>query len=182
MKLAQLFTVPLCVTLLSGCLIPPTSPPERNWSHSATLMVTNIATNGQYSVKASVFEIKSNDLISDSQIESARHQGSFDLLSVSTFTVESGLWSEFRVCSEPYNPYSVEARIGEEDIRLSMSPGVVMKIKVNPITDGKLHCVGVLSIGVTITEDFPGYLRVYPFDVTIPVGEEITILRKTCNQ
>ena len=142
-------------------------------------MVTNTAINGQLSVKARVFETKSNNLISDSRIES---DGSFDLLSAPQFNVESNIWSEVRDCSDPYNLYSVVARVGEEDISISMSPGVVMKIKVTPITNSIFHCVGVLSIGTQISADFPGYLRVYPFNVKIPMGEEITILRKSCNQ
>ncbi len=181
MKRLNALAFVLCAACIGGCRTPPPSPPERNWSHAATLMVTNLAITGQFEVQARVYEVGSDEPIPESRPDFTR-KGHLDLLSAPKLTVESDKWAEIRVCDATNDLYSVEALMGEEVIHLSQSPGIVMRIKVNPVAGGKVRCVGVLSLGSEITVDYPGYLRVFPFDVTIPLGKEITLLRKGCNQ
>jgi hypothetical protein len=184
MKRLHVFLILSAGSIFAGCATEQPSP--LNSRETVSLLVTRSRVPQEYMVEAKITTVASStrlpprSLVPSTEITGLLScSGHADVLSAPRINVVAGDWAEVRVCSTNLpGEFFATAYVGGEEITVTHSPGIVFKVKVEPIAGEVVRARGILSLG---SEGSTGTLhnqRVVPFLADCTLGTPTTIFTK----
>ena len=176
----------LCMAMLVVGCATHYPPQARNSTATVSLLIAPGRSAQEYIVQATIADISSSTTIAPSAgstnfnlVDLLQGAGHADALSVPRVSVVTGQWVEISMCStNTPGIFTAEARMGEDDITVRHAAGILLKVKIVPMSERVVRAKGILSIG---TEDVRSELhdqKVFPFFVDCPVGKPTVIFQK----